>query len=1148
MKERLLSISTRAWLRLCTLLALVVMSVTANATVDWQTFETETTYKYDTKSETFYKYTPAEDGVLHIYFSNNNPGIFEQCDDNGPVKGYTDTDGWHSYDLSKFSWYQSEYNGTFYTKNVVASVKAGTTYYLSIPDSWSGGTFIGHLEGNVTELTLTSQNFDSDKVFDITDTRYGQLELKFNLAATADSWAYLQVGNYPTSADKEKGRIETRSSSNTGALVFNLKDSLTSWLEKGYYSGGETMTLSITGIHATTDENIKYGTDGSLTLTFIAPGKGHKLVSASMPSPFYSYYAEGDTAALAKLVFDYPVATGDDQKAKATFNIGYADLSDAYQEILSSDKISASGDTLIVDFSGKLRSFEAMGLKSQYSTCRIVISNVTMADGSMASTDGAHAGTYSYSGVSFEEKNYGNIKPDFTPENGGTLTSEGLKVYFSDATAYTFTGVRFTYQDQNDKKYQYDVTDGITSETVGRSGIEYTVPLTDAIVNGKNVRLSFLGLACADGMDHGNIAEDVKFNPGNELTADLLPTASSITDGATVTSSYFALTFDEPVYFNQPAGRQQVVITDLSSGKNIAVESIAHPTNTTNADKKVVVTAGETLKDTHKYSITINEAVIVNEQFDTTGGKYGKYMPENTWTFTIYKNKGTYDFITDPIEGSIVNELSTIKCTSDPEKDESTSWVAYNAGKGEAYEVWALQINGTDTTKVQQAAVSIGDNNDGFVITFSPAITTPGEYTICIGDSVYSLGTGYEAEPKDAKVYISYTVIAAPTAEISVTPDPADESTLETLSVIRLTAEESIHVNTTPVSVYNRADRKSYTATLAADETDDHVAVITLDTELTADENAGDYTIDIPSGVFGDQTWYDNDFMTGRTNEAISLFYTVGEAEAESVITTDPEAGSTVTSLQKIVITLGDGSEDYSAASGKVTLTAPDGTTLFSGDPSAIWPEGDWDPIYQYEIDLATAATDPGVYTLTIPEGYFVNSNYDAVPATTITWTIEGDAPETSIITTDPKAGSTVSSLQKIVITLGDGSEDYSEASGKVTLTAPDGTTLFSGDPSAIWPEGDWDPIYQYEIDLATAATAPGVYTMTIPEGYFVDSNYDAVPATTITWTVGAATGINGITVTGATDDKAYTITGVRVDAQKAKGVVIIGGKKVVKK
>ena len=70
---------------------------------------------------------------------------------------------------------------------------------------------------------------------------------------------------------------------------------------------------------------------------------------------------------------------------------------------------------------------------------------------------------------------------------------------------------------------------------------------------------------------------------------------------------------------------------------------------------------------------------------------------------------------------------------------------------------------------------------------------------------------------------------------------------------------------------------------------------------------------------------------------------------------------------------------------------------------------------------------------------------------------------------------------------------------------------------------------------------------MTIPDGYFLDCNGDPVNGTTITWTVSKEAGINSVTEE-TTDGKAYTISGIRVDAKTAKGLIIIGGKKVLKK
>ncbi len=991
MKERLLKLTSSPLSKLWLLVVFVMTCVSASAEVEWKTFETETAYKFDTKVTTYYKYTPTEDGVFYIYYSNAKPTICTAADDNGPLVGYEDADGsWISYAVDKFSWFRSNYNGTYYTSQVEASVKANTTYYISIPDAWNGGTFIGHLEGNVTELKLKSQNFESGKMFDVTDDRYGQLELTFNVAATADKWAYLKVGNYPTDANKEDGKIETRSGSNTGALIFNLKDSINSWMDKGYFKEGDDMTLTITGIHAKTDETIKYGTDGTLVLTFKAPGKAHNLVSYKMPSPFYSYWVKGDTTGIARLVFDAPVMQGSEQTAKVTLLVGSGDAGDAYSETLDASKISANGDTLFIDLTDKVRTYAAMGLQREWGSIQLSVYNVKMADGTNPYSKGnGKSGSYTYSNLAFEEKNYGSMKPEFTPENGKTLTSD-LKIYFANKDAFSFSGVKFTYQDQDDRKQQEIVTEGITSEPSGKNGVEYTVPVSEAMKAGKNIRLSFVGLVSTDGLTHDDLCDGVKFNPGDELVADFTPTKVSIKSGDVISEfDKLELTFDEEVAINKPAGREQVVFTDATSGKNIE----ATITVDENDAKKVIVTPITELKNTHNFDITINEAVIVNKQYTETNGKYGRYMTEQSYVFSLNKNKGVLDFVVTPVEGSIVNEISTITCKTDQTKSSSTNWLSYS-GMTEDY-VYVKLVNEKGDS-IARATIKSCDDNDGFTLTFDPAITTPGKYTVVMTDSVYCLGEGYEVTPNDYEVRFEYTVIAAPEATLELTATPADEATVQSLKTITLTADEAIYGVTTPITAYNRAERKSYTGKLTLDPTNGNQAIITFDEEITAE---GDYSVDIPEGVLGDETWYDNDYQTGTCNPYMTLYYTVGEKGGEtSNIVADPADGSHVDALSKITVTFTDQSE-VSTGSGMITVKK-DGVQV-----ARIDAELDWD--VWNRINITYSATEDGVYTFEFPEGYIVDANYEAIPAFTLTYYV-GSASGINAVSADSNANAKV--------------------------------------------------------------------------------------------------------------------------------------------
>ena len=1144
MKERLLKLTSSPLSRLWLLVVLVMTCISASAAVEWNTFETEKTYSYAT-TPTYYTYTPSEDGILTLYYSSTKLDVTTKADENGPVLFYVNEDGdAFYYTIDKFARYGKDYNGTYYFSSTQASVKKGETYYISVPEAFSG-TYIGHLEGDVTELKLVEQNFESDKSFNITDTRYGQLELTFNVAAAADQWAYLKVGNYPTDANKEDGKIEVRSGSNTGSLIFNLKDSLINWMDKGYYNEGDDVTLTITGIHAKTDESLIYGTDGTLVMTFKAPGKPHNLVASTVPDIFYSYWKKGDKAGIVALEFDYDVMQGEGQTCKAGIRIGSGDAGDAYTETIDASKIYAEGKTLYVDFTDKVRTYATMGLKQQWSTMTIMIFNVMLADGTSPYAEGnAKSGSYTYE-VSYEEKDYSNQKPDFTPESGETLTDD-LKIYFADKNAFTFSGVKFTYQDQQDRRQQEIVTEGITSETVGKNGIEYTIPVSDAMKAGKNIRLSLIDLESADGLDHSDLCDDIKFNPGDELISDLAPVSVSVKNGSVLDSfDKLELTFDEEVAVNKPAGRVQVLFTDKSTTKNIQA-TIAVDENDA---KKVVITPATELTNTHSYEITVSEAVIVNKQYAETSGKYGNFMTEASYNFSINKNKGVLDFVVTPVEGSIVKELSTITCKTDQTRPSATYALSYSHNT----EPWVyVKLVNEQGDSIARAQIADCDDNDGFTLTFDPAITTPGKYTVVMTDSVYYIGEGFEATPNEYNVEFEYTVVEGPKATLPIFGiSPADESTVESLESISICTERTpLYCVATPITAYNLAERKSYTGMLTLDPESDTYVQITFNQAITAE---GDYMVDIPEGIFGDKEWYDSDYMAGTCNAAMTLYYTVGEVTPEEeLFSTDPVAGTYVSSLQDITIYIGDGSKDYSASNGKVTLTGPDGTVLFSGDPECILDDpDDWFELrYRYGIKLDEAATAEGTYTLTIPDGYFVDEEGEDVAGTTLTWFIDGDTPAPkSLFTTNPEAGSTVESLSKITISVGDGTSDYSENSGKVTLTGPDGTVLFSGDPDAIWPD-DWSaPVYQYVIELPEVAKTAGVYTMTIPDGYFVDANYDDVAGVTITWTVGSASGINGISTGKIENVKIYTLDGKLIkSANGKKGIYVVNGKKVILK
>lgn len=928
-----------------------LMSTMLASAAEWTPFETGVKYDFKFMEDQNFKFVPTEDGILRIYAQETNISVSTD-----------ETTAGNKISAWKYVPTTDE-DGTSWSGYTEASLKAGTPYYINVPGTLSKSTtkyFKGVFEAGVNELKLTAINFEEGKTFDISDTRGGQLNLSFNMNAKSEE-TNVKIGNIIDC------NVETRTSTNAGSLYVLLKDSLISWLNKGKIVGGEEMIITVKNIRAAADENIKYGKDGNLTLKFLTPSKPHTLVSKQLPDPFLSYWPKGDERGMIVLTFDSDVMAGDAQTAKGSFTLGYAEMDDVYVETLEPSMFRAEGNKLYIDFTGKLRTKETMGLKNDWDIITLRLMNVKMADGTNVFSEGAGtSGSFTFTMNYKEYKS--NLAFELTPADGEKLTENNVKVYFSDKNAITFEGVKFTYQDENDKKYQTVVTEGITSTEEGDEAIEYVIPITDAIKNGKNVRFSLTGVVANDGLDHSDIT--AKWNPGQELVATLAPSNLSVKDGSYVKSYYkHQLTFNEDVTINEniEAG---ATYKDTKSGRIIKayVEPVA------NNSRQIMIIPGEDLKDKHQYELTIKERVIVNKEYAETNGKYGNYMTEQSYRFTIYANVDTYDFVTSPVEGSSVNEISTIVCSMKPGANAGTSAIGY-AHRTDKF----VYLLNEKNEKV--ATATCGDVENGMFIKFSPAITEPGTYTVHIEDSVYFIGTGFEAVQNEQPVEFKYTVVAAP-EELQFTTDPENESTITSLGEIVIMSDKDIYGTTTPIQAY--CDRQVFNGTLTMGDVNRREAYIEFTDAagepITAE---GEYRIEIPAGVFGNKAWYDSDCLSGACNAATTLYFTVGKEATEITYTTDPADGSEVDALKDVTI-------DYNTSSigtgnGMIEIYK-DGEKVARVDAEIIYKNpDDWDEV-SHKATIPVNATEKGVYTIEIPEGYFCDANGDPIPAVTLTY------------------------------------------------------------------------------------------------------------------------------------------------------------------
>lgn len=940
----------KAWLVLVCLMSTMLASA-----AEWTPFETGVKYDFKFMEDQNFKFVPTEDGILRIYAQETNISVSTD-----------ETTAGDKISAWKYKPTTDE-DGTTWSGYTEASLKAGTPYFINVPGTLSKSTkkyFKGVFEAGVNELKVTAINFEEGKTFDISDTRGGQLNISFNMNAKSEE-TNVKIGNIIDC------NVETRTSTNAGSLYVLLKDSLISWLNKGKIVGGEEMIITVKNIRAAADENIKYGKDGNLTLKFLTPSKPHTLVSKQLPDPFLSYWPKGDERGMIVLTFDADVMPGEAQTAKGSFTLGYAEMDDVYVETLEPSMFRAEGNKLYIDFTGKLRTKETMGLKNDWDIITLRLMNVKMADGTNVFSAGAGtSGSFTFTMKYKEYKS--NLAFELTPADGEKLKENNVKIYFSEKDAIKFDGVKFTYQDENDKKYQTTVTEGITSEVEG-DAIEYIIPITDAIKNGKNVRFTLTGVVANDGLDHSDIT--ARWNPGQELVATLAPSSVYMNESVKevdIVKNYYrhVLEFNEDITIKENASAADVTYKDTKSGRII----YGYVKSVNNNSKQVIVIPAEDLKDKHEYELTIKERVIVNKEFVETNGKYGNVMPEQSYKFTIYANKDAYDFITSPVEGSNVNEISTIVCSMKPGANAGTSAIGY-AHRTDKF----VYLLNEKNEKV--ATATCGDVENGMFIKFSPAITEPGTYTVHIEDSVYFIGTGFEAVQKEQPVEFKYTVVAAP-EELQFTTDPENESTITSLGEIVIMSDKDIYGTTTPIQAY--CDRQVFNGTLTMGDVNRREAYIEFTDAagepITAE---GEYRIEIPAGVFGNKAWYDSDCLSGACNAATTLYYTVGKEATEITYTADPADGSKVDALG--TVTIDYNTTSIMASSGQIVIYK-DGKELKKVEAEVVYKDpNDFNEV-SHKATVAVNATEKGVYTIEIPEGYFNDENGDPIPAVTLTY------------------------------------------------------------------------------------------------------------------------------------------------------------------
>lgn len=302
----------------------------------------------------------------------------------------------------------------------------------------------------------------------------------------------------------------------------------------------------------------------------------------------------------------------------------------------------------------------------------------------------------------------------------------------------------------------------------------------------------------------------------------------------------------------------------------------------------------------------------------------------------------------------------------------------------------------------------------------------------------------------------------------------------------------------------------------------------------------GTYTVHIDDYVY----FVGTGFNAAQNENPVEFKYTVVAAPEELQFTTDPENESTITSLGEIVIM-----SDKDIYGTTTPIQAYCDRQVFNGTLTM----GDVNRREAY-IEFTDAAGEPitaeGEYRIEIPAGVFGNKAwYDSDclsgacnAATTLYYTVGKEATEITY-TADPANGSKVDALG--TVTIDNNTTSIMASSGQIVIYK-DGKELKKVEAEVVYKDpNDFNEV-SHKATVAVNATEKGVYTIEIPEGCFVDENGDNIPAVTLTYYVGVASGIQNINAAIA-NGTVYNLNGVKVN-KATKGIFIVNGKKVAKK
>lgn len=979
-------------------------------------------------------------------------------------------------------------NHTVVNYSYTLEVEGGKTYYFYNKSMQQNSTFRMTMGNEREALTVTSVSpAEGSEIAIVTG---GSISVAFSESVNM-SGAVFSSGN---NSVELVGNLIPGSTT----YMFDVRNTVYTWLKEGRIKKGDNLTLTLSDVCSATDADNKYGNNGTVTLSWIAPEVPVSMTNATVPAEFLSYWAAGNADGIVKLEFD-----GDLQTEGATATISFGEIEYDNQFYREQLPVTVSGNTLTVDLTGKVRTQATMLPNytgtTVFNDINLKISGVKDANGSYCyQAASGSVGSYNYN---FTLKNIaGNVTTEFTPLSGRSLNGVStLELFIRGVSVLSYSGVKFEYTADGRRNSVVVPNSEIRrdEEYIQDDEVVLYIPVPEAVQNATNIVVTLADLVSADGTERNITAYYDRMNlqliepatttlPALErgsfikVSTDMadkigymcytvrnMSTSELLKSRATFTKSEEDNTFSSEVLANYV----------LDEGTDYAIEISAYTDEMQyNYRREPLDTAMVILHGSNKaYEYSEYELTSIDPDPETA---ILESADENVFTVTF----------SGPVK---IDTEKTAVPKGFGQMDPLESIVCADEGTPEYGRVWKLTVKKSDmeALKGSPLALSIvatdaqgryvkgnrGENEQTyFYYSFENTIGVP-EYTLtpADGETVTGLYTIYADEN-------TYGLAM---------------SNLVNMSEVKLTDAEGNEVA-------HAASVRSYIPSDQSDNEDYQPkrSIITLDKNVMT---PGVYTLTIPAQfyIFGNnQLTYLSKTQTA-TYTVVAPEEIVNDLIPESVtpqpVAADDEDPECIESLKEITLTFPAAAYINSSIESPVAVynkashgTEPKTTGTLSKsatDENVI--------IVTLDTELRGDGDDAGAYTITIAAGAIGDAACNESSFTKghangeLAYTYNVDKEEVvnpGNVTIDPADGSKVESLLKFTLTFVDESE-ISAYSGMARLYDANNNEVTRGDcinDNDVWNKG--------VIMLREAITAEGTYTLVIPaEAFVLGSNGD---------------------------------------------------------